>query len=211
MKKMSFFLLILLVFFNASLGAEDTTSEEYIVEKDDTMWDISDTKLEDPFLWPKLWNVNPHIENPDLIYPGSKIIIPSREELMRLPVLPVKKIPVARKQKIEKPKPVFEFPEEYKQKYIISRDLFIASGWISDRYPGIGEITYSPMNRKIIGKNDIAYLKINEEAMSEKRYFAIRDIRVVIHPITGKRLGHQIRVTGLLSMGLELPIYKASL
>ncbi|GBD95779.1 MAG TPA: LysM peptidoglycan-binding domain-containing protein [Nitrospirae bacterium] len=199
MRKMFYFLLLFSVFFVTSLHALDTTREEYIVEKKDTLWDISESKLEDPFLWPKLWSVNPHIKNPDLIYPGTKIIIPSREELMRMPL---KKIPAFLKPKYRKPqtKSVFRFAPERQQKYIVNKNLYIASGWIADRFPGIGEITYSPMNRQITGKGDYVYIKINEESMPGNRYFAIRDIKTVKHPVTGKEIGHQIRITGILEV-----------
>ena len=202
MKKIFCFLIVFLVFFITSLYALNTTKEEYIVEKQDTLWDISRAELQDPFLWPKLWSVNPHIENPDLIYPGTKIIIPSREELMRMPKLPIKRIPAFLKPKHRKPetKSVFKFAPERQQKYIVNKNLYITSGWIADKFPGIGEITYSPMNRQIVGKGDDVYIKINEESMPGNRYFAIRDIKTVKHPVTGKEIGHQIRIMGILEV-----------
>lgn len=45
----------------------------YVVEKGDTLWDISAMFLEQPWLWPKLWRLNPEINNPHLIYPGDII------------------------------------------------------------------------------------------------------------------------------------------
>ncbi|WP_423187987.1 LysM peptidoglycan-binding domain-containing protein [Alishewanella sp. d11] len=45
--------------------------ETYIVKPGDTLWDISGIYLEHPWLWPELWQVNPQIANPHLIYPGD--------------------------------------------------------------------------------------------------------------------------------------------
>ena len=56
--------------------AQTPEYKDYTVKKGDTLWDISNNELKDPFLWPKVWKENPDIKNPDLIYPGQKIRIP---------------------------------------------------------------------------------------------------------------------------------------
>ena len=49
--------------------------QTYIVQKGDTLWDISSHFLRDPWYWPEIWYKNPQVENPHLIYPGDELAI----------------------------------------------------------------------------------------------------------------------------------------
>jgi len=49
--------------------------DTYVVKKGDTLWDISATFLKKPWYWPEIWNVNPQVRNPHLIYPGDVLSI----------------------------------------------------------------------------------------------------------------------------------------
>ena len=53
------------------LQLNENAPKTYIVKKGDTLWDISAIFLDQPWLWPKLWRLNPEINNPHLIYPGD--------------------------------------------------------------------------------------------------------------------------------------------
>jgi hypothetical protein len=59
----------------AAVELNDDVPDTYIVKKGDTLWDISGVFLREPWLWPELWDVNPQIDNPHLIYPGDELYL----------------------------------------------------------------------------------------------------------------------------------------
>ena len=62
----------------AYLSAEDLDEDapnEYTVVSGDTLWDISDRFLKKPWLWTEIWNYNPEIANPHLIFPGDELAL----------------------------------------------------------------------------------------------------------------------------------------
>ncbi len=67
---------------------ETATGFYYVVQKGDTLWDLSEKFSDSPWLWPDLWQHNPDIPNPHLIYPGQRIRIYAKtwEDIKDLPV-----------------------------------------------------------------------------------------------------------------------------
>lgn len=72
----------------------------YTVQEGDTLWSISRRFLEDPWRWPEIWQRNPDIENPHLIYPGDVLVLTGTGDEQSDP-----KVKVLRERKITKLQP----------------------------------------------------------------------------------------------------------
>ncbi len=57
--------------FAAAVEMRRDHPDTYVVKRGDTLWDIAGRFLQRPWLWPEIWQANPQIKNPHLIYPGD--------------------------------------------------------------------------------------------------------------------------------------------
>lgn len=185
------FLLFLLI---APLSAEMQEYKDYTVIKGDTLWDISQKELGDPFLWPKIWKENTGIANPDRIYPGQKIRIPL---YLLQKEIPLTQIPETKIEKKEPKKEIAKKIEPIKKEYLVTKDILMASGYIVDSVHGVGSIVDSSDGRKILGKGDYAYIKTDNPAKIGDKFYIIRSLGIVTHPKSGKLVGYLIEVPGI--------------
>lgn len=199
MHKMRFILYgVILSLLIPSVALSETEEiKEYKVVKGDTLWDISGKELHDSFLWPKIWQENPDIANPDRIYPGRTIKIPLRlmkkevgEESVAQPATPApeKKEVVAKKETAPTPVPLTP---------LVEKALLMSSGYIADSVHSVGEITGSPEDRILFGSHDIVYVSLDAPAKIGDEFYVIRRGEMVTHPVTGKKLGYLIEVLGV--------------
>jgi hypothetical protein len=199
--KTKFFLsfIILATFSIASIVSADVLkiqSEEYTVEKGDTLWDISRGEWEDNFLWPKIWQFNPQIKNPDLIFPGDKLRIPSKEDLMRM-LQEREAFPLMEKPDIP---PIKELVKEMPKKPMVDKERFIGSGWISKDFPSVGEIVSALDDRTLVGKTDVVYVKIPTGTTPGEKFYVVRKIKKITHPHTDESLGYLIHIPGVIDI-----------
>lgn len=169
--------------------------KDYTVQKGDTLWDITERELRDPFLWPKVWNANPQIANPDRIYPKQTIRIPFSlmpEEVALPEGKPTEKIEKEVERETKKPAP--EKPR--KRDFLIDSNLLLSSGFIADSVHSVGMIYDRPGEPSNLTRGDHAYIKTTTAAKKGDKFYIIQPVEKVLHPITGSYVGTRIAILG---------------
>jgi LysM repeat protein len=68
-------LLVPLLVLAQSVELNPDAPTRYIVKRGDTLWDISEHFLVEPWRWPEIWQINPQVHNPHLIFPGDELAL----------------------------------------------------------------------------------------------------------------------------------------
>ncbi len=215
----------------AGQGATDTSEDQakappaapakheqdrYTIKKGDTLWDISNAFYKDPFLWPLLWKANPYITNPDLIYPGNKLAIPSLAPIEQAMEKPAEKpgeetaaAPLPGLRPKPKPVPVEEetparpriiLPEEAAfpmiDKYAMLNAGFVGQDETDDRIVGSSE------PKSIYSYDDVVYITIasRQDVKVGDKFLIYVPLNKVKHPRTGDSYGRLIKGLGVLQV-----------
>jgi len=218
---MGFHLIIALVLslcFALSIMAQEKKEAEgvYTIKKGDTLWDISEKFLKDPFLWPKLWQRNPYITNPHWIYPGNPVRLSAFEEAKKVePPKAVEEKPVEVKEvkpevaevkevkKVEPPPVVEKKPEVVAEKKPAEEKRVIpeirSAGFIAGfDHKGIGIVLDNKEGKNLMAEGDVLYLsfKTAETISIGNKYTIFRGSDVIRDPVTDKKIGRKYSISG---------------
>jgi len=163
--------------------------ERYTVKEGDTLWSIARRFLENPWRWPQIWQQNPGIENPHLIYPGDVLVLTGMGDGSE------PKVKVLRERKISKLKPevrvverddaIPTIPPSAIQPFL-SSPLVIEEGGMEDA----GYVFAGAEGALVLGQYSVFFARgVNGSSAS---YFNIfRPGKRLVHPETGEFLGLQ--------------------
>lgn len=166
--------------------------DRYVVVPGDTLWDISKRFLRDPWLWPEVWQVNPQIENPHLIYPGDVITLvyvngKPQLKVQRGPAT-VKLSPKARPERIDKAIPTIPL-DAIRQ--FLTRPLVVGKKDLEKA----AYVLSSPERRIVVGAGDRIYAR-GLASDGPGRYSVFRPGDEFVDPETGESLGWEAIYAG---------------
>jgi len=174
--------------------------QPYIVKKGDTLWDIAEYFLKDPYKWLKIWESNLYITNPDLIYPGNEIWFDA--ERGSLSVSQPTTMGKTRPQPQLLIKPVERLEPKVDASVLLTalrRQDFIRP----DEVEGVGYILDSEDERLNYGANDRLYLKLKAPANDGDVFDVFRTGDPIHDPDTGKLVGVLVNHLGQLEVTSE--------
>jgi hypothetical protein len=162
--------------------------DRYVVVKGDTLWDISERFLRDPWLWPEVWDINPQIANPHLIYPGDMISLVYTDGKPRLRLErggrpTVKLSPTAREERIDRAIPTIPI-DAIKQ--FLTQPLVVEQGDLESA-PYVVE---SADEHLVVGAGDRIYVRGITDT-SQGRYGLYHHGDKLIDPDSKELLGVQ--------------------
>jgi hypothetical protein len=170
--------------------------KEYKVIKGDCLWNISKAELNDPFMWPKIWEENKWIANPHWIYPGQIIKIPLyliQKEKSEEEAAPTTEVAAQEPAKEEVKKEAVHI----RKHPIINQSFLMASGYIADTIPGVGQVSDSPSGQLVFGNGDIVFVAVDQPAKEGDKFYVIKASGPIKHPITGGKIGYVITISGI--------------
>jgi len=219
-----FFLSSPVVSFAQDNGTDTTTptssgTRVYIIKEGDTLWEISDDLYNDPSKWRELWEMNPHLGDPNSLTVGDELYLESMTTTeatpTETPAVPsvTESVVGGVTEEVTLPTSLFSTEsmkeniptESYKMKpediYFIPKVIY--TGFLSDdELDDSGYIHHARDEKIMLTDDDVVFIKLPEDRMVELKQgdkftiFRVED--KVKHPITRKKIGYLIHIVGEL-------------
>ena len=138
------------------IAAEVTSDhpDTYVVKRGDTLWDIAGRYLKKPWLWPEIWQANPQVKNPHLIYPGDVLSLAYLDRVAVQPgpreEAPINAIPLA------------------------DVEAFLKDMRVVDEFESLPYVVGLEEDRLRGSLNQLAYIKGLPDAQPGQRYMVVR-------------------------------------
>ncbi|MDR9468552.1 LysM domain-containing protein [Marinospirillum sp.] len=192
---LALFLLIISVSLHA-VSLKPDAPERYEVKRGDSLWSIAAQYLQDPWMWPQLWQANSQVEDPHKLYPGDVIYLLEGENFLRLE-------PRLRIMTLQAPIPFM--PLEKVEAYL-NRDIMV------DR-PEFEDSLYISRieGGRSLGSQGNQLEVLGDLTPDVKRYGIYRDIEEIRDPLTRRVLGHMARAVGAARLIRDEEGYAATL
>ncbi len=178
-------------------------SENHIVQKGDTLWDLCNKYLNSPWYWPKIWSYNPQITNPHWIYPGNELRFYPGDENAPTPVAVSKAIENIEDEELAIPG---ELGEEELVKTVGSIEVGRTApnsvwttrvGYISAQSMSIaGRVANAESEAVLLSDYDRIYIKMKSGVKKGDQFAVFRPVRRIEHPITGEPYGFAVKIVG---------------
>ena len=165
--------------------------DSYVVVKGDTLWGISSRFLKNPWYWPEIWQANPQIENPHLIYPGDMLALVYIDGQPRLVM--TQRGDVAGAYKLSPKKRISELASAIPAIPLDAIAPFLSNSRIveENELEGAPYVLLGKHGNLIVGAGEHVYGRGN--AVIDASYGIFRKNRVYTDPETGEFLGIEAR------------------
>ena len=178
--------------------------DSYIIQKGDTLWDLAAQWLDDPYLWPQIWDENRYILDSHWIYPGDPLVVPGRPTVVPDTGPPVVSLPPPSQADQGGDDPasgsigIRRLQPRMLELLAVPADLY-CSGYI-DAAAEPSELTVvgQEIERENSGQGDVIYLSRGRDwGLQPGDELQVRRIdRDVLHPDTGVLMGQFVRRLG---------------
>ncbi len=191
---MHYRLIIAVIFIGGMAFAQGNLPEPkggeaiYVVRPGDTLWGISERFYGNPLLWPRLWELNSFIDNPNVILPGQVLSLKPKYERPGIPV--VKISPGVKEEQLKDivpPPPVYYY------------SMAGSEGFVSpDEWEHMGTILSSEPPKILLSDGDIVYTNVGraDGVKSGDRFTVFRSSKPVTHPSSARRIGYKVAIFG---------------